>query len=255
MSPFGNVNWRHSGAGGLRQSAEGPGYTVTPPQSYAANTTTRVGELNLDAHGQISGSIRIMSTGQESLKWRQKALELDATELKKEYDKSLDEIVPDGVEAHLDHFLGLDSPDSVLMAVVNVKGTLGTATSKRLLLPGTFFESRQKAPFVSEEKRLEPADMHYAERVDEQITYDLPEGIAVEETPKDTQVPWQGHAVYGLKTTPATGKVTVIRQIVRAFADAKPQEYQDLRSFYQKVAAGDQQQLVLSTVPQPTKGN
>lgn len=194
-------------------------------------------------------------TGQESLKWRQRALRLDDTELKKEYDNALDEIVPDGVEAHLDHFLGLDTPDSILMAIVNVKGTLGTATSKRLLLPGTFFESRQKAPFVSEEKRQEPADMHYAERVDEEITYTLPEGVSVEATPKDIRVPWQGHAVYGLKTTPGQGTVTVIRQIVRAFAEAKPQEYQDLRGFYQKVAAADQQQLVLIAAPQTTKGN
>lgn len=255
MCPFGTVNWRHSGVGGLRESAEGPGYAVTPEQSYAANYTTRIAELNLDAHGQITGTIRIMTSGQEALKWRQRALKLDETELKKEYDDSLDEIIPDGVEAHLNHFLGLDTPDSILMAVVSVKGTLGTATSKRLLLPGAFFESRQKAPFVSEEKRLEPADMHYAERVNEQTVYELPEGIAVEATPKDTQVPWQGHAVYGLKTIPATGKVTVNRQIVRAFGEAKPQEYQDLRGFYQKVAASDQQQLVLSTVPQPSKGN
>lgn len=255
MCPFGTTNWRHSGAGGLRQSADGPGYVVTPPQPYVLNTVQRLGELSIDAHGQITGSVRIMTTGQESLKWRQKSLEVDETELKKEYDESLEEIVPDGVEAHIDHFLGLDTPDSLLMAVVNIKGTLGTATSKRLLLPGTFFESRQKEPFVSQEKRLQPADMHYAERVDEQITYLLPEGVAVEATPKDTQVPWQGHAAYGLKTAPAAGKVTVVRQIVRAFAEAKPQEYQDLRGFYQKVAAADQQQLVLSIVPQPTKGN
>ena len=258
MCSFGTVNWRHSGAGGLRQSGEGPGYAVTPQQAYASNSVKRDASLALDAHGQVTGTIRITTTGQESLKWRQKAIEIDETELKKEYDKSLEEIVPDGVEAHVDHFLGLNEPDAVLMAVINVKGTLGTSTSKRLLLPGTFFESRQRLSFVSAEKRLEAVDMHYADRLDEEVSYRLPEGVAVEGAPKDTQVPWQGHAVYGLKTTIKPDVINVNRQIVRAFSLAKPDEYQDLRGFYQKVAAADQQQLVLTMSAQPAapaKGN
>jgi transglutaminase-like putative cysteine protease len=258
MCPFGTANWRHSGMGGLRQSAQGPGFAETSLQSYAANYTKRIGNINIDAHGQITGFLRITMTGQEPLMWRQRALEVDEKELKKQFDQSLEEIVPDGVQAHVDHFLGLDVPESVLMAVVNLTGTLGTSTSKRVLLPGTFLESRQKTSFVSAEKRQEPVDMHYAERVDEEVTYILPDGFAVEGAPKDTQVPWQGHAVYGLKTTTQPGTVTVMRQFVRAFTQAKPEEYQDLRGFYQKVAAADQQQLVLTTSAkpaQPAKGN
>ncbi len=260
MCPFGTVNWRHSDAGGVRQSKEGPGYSITPPQTYAENTTKRTGSIEVDVHGKISGNIRIMTAGQESLKWRQRALAVDADQLKKEYDKSLQEIIPDGVEGHLDHFLGLDSPDSILMAVINVKGTLGTSTSKRLLLPSTFFESRQHAPFVSQEKRLEPVDMHYAELVDDEISFNLPDGVSVEGAPQDTQIPWKGHAVYVLKTATKPGQVTIIRQLVRAFDMVKPEEYQDLRGFYQKVGTADQQSLVLavSDTPAPAaaaKGN
>lgn len=249
--PFGTLSWTHSGAGGLVQSAQGPLYGETPNQAYTANVVKREGVLELDTHGEITGTIRITSTGQDSLKWRQRALEVDVAELKKQYDKSLESITPEGVEAHLDHFLGLDDPNSVLMAIVNVKGTLGTATSKRLLLPGTFFETRRGASFVSAEKRLTPVDMQYALRNDEQITYHLPDGVTVEGAPKDTQVPWQGHAAYGMRAVQSAGSVTVARQIVRAFAIAKPEEYQDLRGFYQKVAGADQQQLVLTTQAQP----
>jgi hypothetical protein len=42
--------------------------------------------------------------------------------------------------------------------------------------------------------------------------------------------------------------------MARAFTFAKPEEYQDLRAFYQKIAAADQQQLVL-TAAQVAKGN
>jgi hypothetical protein len=40
----------------------------------------------------------------------------------------------------------------------------------------------------------------------------------------------------------------------RAFTLVKPEQYQDLRGFYQKVAAADQQQLVLTATP-AGKGN
>ena len=44
MCPFGTVNWRHSHAQGLRQSADGPGRAITPSQVFGANTIKRTGE-------------------------------------------------------------------------------------------------------------------------------------------------------------------------------------------------------------------
>ena len=125
-------------------------------------------------------------------------------------------------------------------------GTIGTATAKRLILPGFYFETREAEPFVNEETRLEPIDMHYAEQVTEQVTYDLPSGVTMEGAPQDTRVSWEGHAVYIAKTKSNPSQLTVARVLARAFDMAKPTDYQDLRGFYQKVAAADQGQLVLT---------
>ncbi len=248
MCPFGTVNWKHSHAEGLRQSADGPGRAVTPAQVFGANTVKRTGELTVDPQGGVTGTLQIVMTGQDALAWRQKALEVDAPELKKEFDRGLEEIVPEGVEARVDHFLGLDDPDSLLMAVVKVTGTLGTATAKRLILPGFFFETRESEPFVNQEKRLEPVDMQYPSQVTEQVTYDLPTGMTMEGVPQDTRISWEGHAVYIVKTKPDPGQITVARVLARAFDVARPVDYQDLRGFYQKVAAADQGQLVFTVV-------
>ena len=253
MCPFGFVHWRHLGSG-VRQSASGHTFTGTDFQPYTANTLVRIGILNIDDHGAITGDFRFDMVGQEALDWRQAALRNDLDEVKKQFDRHLESIVPDGVEARLDRFVGLDDPDAKLQAFIKIRGTLGTATSKRLLLPGFFFETRGHHPFVNQEKRLEPVDMHNAEHVTEQVTFRLPAGLAVEGAPQDAKISWPEHSILITKSVLAPGQVTIARSLARAFVIVIPKEYEDLRGFYQKVATSDQQQLVL-TSSQAAKGN
>jgi hypothetical protein len=165
--------------------------------------------------------------------------------VKRQFDEWLQTMMPEGVEAHVDHFLGLDDPDSNLLATVNAKGVLGAAVSKRLLLPELFFESREHQPFVDQAKRLEPVDMHYGEQVSDQVVYHLPPGFSVEGAPQDVNDLWPGKAEFIAKTQTAPGQVTVTSTLARAFDLVDPSDYQDLRGFYQKVATASQAELVL----------
>jgi hypothetical protein len=246
MCPFGMLDWRHAGVRGIRESAQGLGIVMTPSQQYVDNTTERTAQITLDGHGGIDGDCIIVMVGQAALYWRQMALENDMAEVKKRFDHQLEEMVPDGVEAHLDHFLGIDQPDSNLIARVTMKGTLGTAMAKRLLLPGFFFETHGHVPFVNQEKRMEAVDMHYPERVTDVVTYLLPQGMTVEGAPQDNKISWSGHALYIVKSQSSPGKLVVADSEARGFDLAKPEEYQDLRGFYQKMAAANQEQLVLT---------
>jgi hypothetical protein len=254
MCPFQTVHWRHSGAGGIRQGPDSRVMATSPLQPYLANTLVRVGDVTIDEHGTATGNFRFVLSGQEAMRWRQAALENDPDEAKKRFDEWLRTMTPDGIQAHLDHFLGLDDPEVNMVAVVKVEGTLGTATPKRLMLPGFFFQTRGNHPFVDQEKRLEPVDMHYGEQVKDQADYHLPPGLTVEGAPQDAKIPWANHAALVTKAVPGTGEITIARQLSRAFTFVKADEYKDLHDFYQKVAAADQQQLVL-TRAQAAKGN
>ncbi len=249
MCPFQTLSWQHSDAAGVGESPQGVAFVSTPAQQYSDNVTMRVGSVDIDAQGGVTGRINIVMTGQQALRWRQEALRNDDVELKKAFDGELEQIVPEGVEAHVDHFLSLTDPYASLMAVVNLKGTLGTVTAKRLLLPGFFFETRAKVPFVNEEKRLAPVDMHYGERVVDEITYDLPNGVTVEGAPPDANIGWPGHAILVAKSVAQPGQITIDHALSSAFTFLKADEYQDLRGFYQKVAAANQEQLVLHVAP------
>jgi hypothetical protein len=255
MCPFATVSWQHSDASGIGQSAQGGSFVTTAMQQYKDNVTSRLGDVYLDAQGGITGHFNVIMVGQAALRWRQRALEEDDAELKKEFDREeLEGKVPDGVEAHVDHFLSMSDPYTNLMAVVNVTGSIGTATGKRLILPGFFFETRSNIPFVNEDKRLEPVDMHFGNRVTDDITYHLPDGMTVEGAPQDANIPWPGHALLVAKSVTQPGQITIGQTLSVAFTLAKPEEYQDLRGFYQKVAAADQEQLVLTASPAAPAG-
>jgi hypothetical protein len=243
---FGELNWRHALVSTMRQTDKGTEFGSTPAISYKQATTLRVADLTVERDGTVSGTVRFSMSGPAAMEWRQKALENDEIEVKKSFDEMMKKLVPDGVTADFDHFLGLEDPHLQLMGVVKISGNLGTTTGKRLFLPGAFFESRSKLPFVAEEKRETAVDMRYADSVRDEVTYHLPAGFTVESAPADTQIPWTGRGVFALKSIPAKDSVTVARSFVRGFSIVAASEYGQLREFYQKMSTADQQQLVLT---------
>lgn len=254
MCPFQTVHWKHSSAVGIRQIQEGRAIASLPPQMYTGNTLQRTGSLALGEHGIVNGSIRFTMEGQQALRWRQTALENDPDEVNKLFDEWIKPMAPEGIEAHVDRLLALDNPDVPLVAAVNVSGSLGVATSHRLLLPAYFFQTRGSHPFVDQATRIEPVDMQYGDVTTDQITYHLPSGLSVESAPPDAKTPWTGFAVLVEKAKVDPAQVTIARLFSRAFTLLKPEQYQDLHDFYQKVAAADQQQLVLTST-EAGKGN
>jgi len=253
MCPFLTVHWKHSGAGGIRE-APTPGLATSPVQAYTGNKITRAADLTVDEQGGATGSIRLAMAGQEALYWRQKALRVDEAELKKQFVEWLEPTLPEGVETRFDSFAALDDPDTDLVAALTVSGTVGTATAKRMMLPGAFFETRNHVPFVSEEMRQTPVDMHYGVQLNDRVTYHLPDGLTLEGAPLDTKQTWAGRAALIARVTAGANQVTASRSLARGFTFLPADAYKDLRDFYQKMAAIDQQQIVLARAVS-AKGN
>jgi Domain of Unknown Function with PDB structure (DUF3857)/Transglutaminase-like superfamily len=256
MCPFQTVDWVHAGASGIRQGSEGQAVLFsTPFTPYTNNVMTRVGDVSLDVHGNITGSLRVALKGQDALFWRQAALRIDEHEVEERFDRWLESQLPKGIEGHIDHFDGINDLDVNLVAVCKMSGALGSATSKRLLLPAFFFSTRRHQPFVEEEKRLEPVDMHYAETITDQIAFHLPPSLAVEGVPQDTKVPWGDRAIFVTKSVVTPNQVTIADQLLRGFTVIKSDDYTDLRTFYQKIDAAEQGSLVLTLSTGVAKSN
>jgi hypothetical protein len=247
MAPFETLHWAHTGAAGVALDGNGKvEIVVTPLSAYTDNAIVRVGKIGLTAQGQVSGTIKIAFTGQVALSWRQLALFTSTDDIKAQLDRTIAAQVPAGIQAHLDHLDNLANPDAQLMAVVQLSGSVASPAGNHFSVPRLFFDSTETDPFPPDASRTLPIDMHYAGEEEEQITYQLPAGFALEGTPQETKFDWSGNASYVVRTRVDADSITTSRVLVRGFTMLDPSEYSALRDFYQKAVTADQQQLVLN---------
>jgi hypothetical protein len=246
MCPYGLLQWKHSFATGLRVSGKGAVIATTPGNLYTQNVEERVADLTIAPDGSVTGTARIVMAGQEALHWRQMEIRNDDEEVKKSFHEWARQIVPDGVDAEVDHFLAMDEYGPNLVAVLKVSGQLGSATGKRFFLPGMFFESHAAHPFVATDHRAIPVDVHYPERVVDDVTYRVPEGFTVESAPQAATIPWASTAQLRVASKAEHGTIEIARSFAYNFTLVDAKEYGNLHDFYQKVATADQQQIVLT---------
>lgn len=244
---FGKLDWVHQQMMGIRQTDDGTQVAEVPSGAYTDNATLRTGDLTLAADGAVQGQIRIAMTGVEALRWRQYALSHDEEATKKAFEKEVQERVPAGVQVKMNHFLGLTDSTTNLMAILDVSGNMGTATGKRVFVPASFFEASEK-PLFPAEQRENPIDLHFPFIARDEITLTLAPGLSVDSVPSNASIPYPQMADY---QTAYGGKGTIYKQVrLLALANTiyKTTEYPQLRTFFQKIGAQDQQQLVLDRV-------
>jgi hypothetical protein len=243
LCPFGQLQWTHILAGGIQQNLKA--YVYTPPNATTDAITARAADLIVDAQGGITGTVKIQTNGPAALHWRQLNLTSDPEEVRKQLNESLRNLLPQGITGEVDKIQGLETAEGFVLVSAKVSGLLGSSTGKRLLLPGFFFSTGAHQQFVSEEKRVAAVDLHHADQVIDDVVYHLPAGFTVESAPAPAQLPWEGHAALVVKTTPGTGSIEIKHIFARGFVLLEAKEYPALRDYYQKIAASDQQQLVL----------
>jgi Domain of Unknown Function with PDB structure (DUF3857)/Transglutaminase-like superfamily len=249
-SEFGKLHWKHTWAGGVRQTDGGTQFATTPGLTYKDTQVDRYGDLTLDPDGKVHGTVRINMTGAVALRWRQDALIDDKEEAQKEFDHYLQESVPSGVEVKTNHFVGLTNYKNPLMIVADVSGSLGTSTGKRVILPAVFFEGSAK-PLFAQEKREIAVDLHYPFSVHDKFSMSLPPNLTAESVPKESELMFAPNAQYIAKfvmkgNTYAYGRLMLLGNAFYTLA-----EYPELRSFYQKTNREDQAQLVLQASAKP----
>jgi Domain of Unknown Function with PDB structure (DUF3857)/Transglutaminase-like superfamily len=245
MCPFGVLHWKHELATGFRLTDQGAIIAVTPAGPPKAAGINRTADITLDDSAHLTGTGSIALSGQEALYWRQLALQEDPGALSGDFKAYLGATLPEGVAQDLVGFDGLTDYESDLIAHVNFSGTLGSATGKRLILPGLFFQARDRHPFLDESERNVPVDLHYATIEQDRVAFHLPAGMTLVSTPNDPRVEWADHIKMTVQATPSEGVITVERSFINNSALLDPSLYNTLRYIYKRIANADQQPIVV----------
>jgi hypothetical protein len=250
---FGKLHWKHSFAGGVRQVDGGTATAYTNGPTYKDTQELRIAELKMDSDGKLQGSIRINMSGDEALRWRQDILRKDEEEVKKDFQEELQKEMPAGVVVKTNHFIGPTDYGNALMAIVDVSGSMSTSTGRRVFLPGSFFEANTK-PLFAHAKRENPIDLHFPYMVRDLVSIALPAGFEVESVPKDAEIPLTGFADFVAKYKGTDTHYVYSRLMAVANILYQAKEYPQIKNFFAKANAQDQQQTVLHAAATQAKG-
>ena len=244
---YGHLAWQHTFVNGLRQTDSGSDLAKTPGDGFAANKTTRVANLNMDDHGQITGKIDLTFLGSPALRWRQAGARGDEESLKHGLRTHLEEMLPKSLDVKVTNIQNLDDYDKPLVVTYTVKGTVGTPTGKRVLLPADLFMTGEHAVFPHE-KRENAVYFHYPQMVQDALRLNLPQNMAVEAVPDPAKVMMKKEAAYDMTVTSTPNNFTTRRNFIFGDIVVPTTDYADLRAFYSQFETKDQESVVLKPV-------
>jgi hypothetical protein len=244
-APYGHIAWKHSLCNGVRQTDGGTAIATSTGAPYTASSTQRVANLKMDEQGVVTGTVKLVYKGDPALRWRQRALEGDNTSLKRELKTAAERMLPGGTDVEVTSIEGLEEYEKPLTVMVSVKGPIGSATGRRLLVPVALFEVNTR-PLFSHEKRELPVYFEYGEIVQDAVRINFPAGFAVESLPPSGKEMLKNAAAYVLDTEKTPTSVTVRRNYLLGEIVFMQPDYPELRAFYTKMGSRDQEPIVLT---------
>jgi hypothetical protein len=207
-----------------------------------------VADLTIDQQGAVTGTISVTYTGAPALRWRQRALEGDAASLEREVRTSVERLMPQGIEVKVTSIDKLEDYEQPLVAKLEVKGTLGSSTGKRLLLPGDIFEANSKPSFPHEKREI-PVYFEYPRMIQDAVRVKFPATFKVESLPAGDKNTFQQAVGYSVTSESTPNSVTVRRNYTLGGIIFPPDTYPEMRTFYSKMETKDQESVVLTTAP------
>jgi hypothetical protein len=246
--PYGRLEWENTYVQGLRQGENGTSFGSTGGPIYSSNITTRVANLYMDEQGAITGSINLSFAGDAAISWRHRALRGDPESLRHALRVYLEDHLPKSLQVSVTDIKDIDDYEKPLAVDYKVKGTLGTPTGKRLLLPVDVFLTQQKPAFPHDKREL-AVYFHYPELVKDAMRINFPKNMSLEAAPASSTLGIKGSSTYTMSVTPAPDNITSRRTFAYNEILYKPDDYTGLRTFYNQFEAKDQESIVLKLAP------
>lgn len=244
FAPFGLLPWEETGVSGLRLDKEGGEWVQTALTDSAQSQIRRKADLKLQADGSLEGKLTVTYTGLEALRRRLDQRNQDESARKMYLENEIKQYVPAAAEVDLTNAPDWTSSEPPLEAEFKVKiAGWGTVSGSRAFVPVGIFGATEKNVFEYS-SRVFPIYFEYRCEKDDDITVEVPSGWQVSALPKSRNTDLSA-LVYAISAENTSGAIHVIRKLDLNAIQLDPKYYSALRSFYQGIKAGDEQQVVL----------
>ena len=228
--------------------------TYTPAETYLTSGVNRVANLTLDDTGVVSGKVEMKYIGAPGLFWRQKSLTDDADEVERDLKNGVEHMLPGGMDVQLTSLSKLSDYEQPFTVTFQIKGPIGSATGKRLLIPGDLFEANSAATFIQDERKLAVC-FPYRYSQHDAIRINFSPQFEVESVPTEGDVKLPKMAIYDMKSAADGHGVTVRRDLYMAAIVYMPKVYPELKTFYTQFEAKDQEPIILKVASPSHAGN
>jgi len=250
--PYGHLAWQHTLTGGIRQTEDGSGLFNTPSEPYSFSRILRVANLNISPDGVLSGKLTMTYMGDPAIRWRHSLLEGDSASLERGIRTSVEQLVPLGVEVKVKAIDKTEDYEQPLVATLEVNGTVGSSTGKRLLIPADIFEANSKPTFPHEKREIS-IYFDYSHLVRDVVHINFTPTLTVESLPATDKSTLEKSIAYSFSSESTPNSFTIHRDYVLGDIVYSPAQYPDLRSFYAKIETKDHENVVLTTAVSATK--
>jgi hypothetical protein len=242
--PYGLLDWRYSGAKGLRESAgKGTEIGEVPMPSYNQAMIKRVAKLKLAEDGTVDGALGVGFFGLEGMIRRQAGGKTDAEGRKKALEDEVKGWLPGDSEVTLTSPPAWDDAEAPMVAQFKIKAPVAVTAGKHWLFAPHLFQSNEKPMFAAAE-RINPIYLYYPWREIDDIRIALPASVEVDSLPPKRSVETD-FAIYHASDKLEKDTAISSRDLANGAIAFAAKEYKEVKGFYDKVKAGDDAQVIL----------
>ena len=242
--PYGTVRWNHTVTEGLKLEKKGGSFVKAPPLTYDKSVTRRKATMTLGEDGTLKGDVVLEFEGAEALEHRLDAIDSDDAGRKKDLEDELKQWLPTGAVVKMALSQGWETTGGPLVARFNVEvPSYATLAGKRLLIPAFLFQTRENRAFAHAQRKY-TLYFPYPFTESDAVTIKVPSGFTPESIPaaEDAKL---GYARYQNVSNFDGIQLVSQRQLAFNGIFFDVDKYSELKSFFGKVQAGDEQQAVL----------
>jgi transglutaminase-like putative cysteine protease len=253
FSRFGQLDWRHTICGGYRQTTTKPTFAQTPEPSYKDAVIERLANFTVKPDLMMEGHMKVVYSGFFATNKRRSASRTDDEGRKKLLEDEVKEWLPVDAEVKLANTPNWNDVQADLTAEFQVSAAVASNAGKRILFPAQTFHFNEK-PMFPHAERTNGIYLYYPSREIDQITFSVPPNLSVESLPKTDTVRLQ-YAMYTNQYTGTGNTITTVRDIAMNGIIFGKESYGEVKGFYDKVKADDEQQIIFRSAGNVAAGN